>query len=138
MSRQFVPFCLSNCADCGVGTFTIGEYYMVKDDIWEEAWAGRRKSWTSLPGQEILCIGCLESRIGRTLMSCDFTDSPVNRDDHDRKSDRLINRLTTQTGYIKGGLDGLIEWMAQGWLKKLPKHERDRAYKAWQEMRDEL
>jgi hypothetical protein len=40
---------------------------MVNDEVWEAAWACRRKSWHALPGQEILCIGCLEKRIGRTL-----------------------------------------------------------------------
>src|SRR3974390_1908830 len=88
-------FVLSSCADCGVGTFGIGEYYMVKDEIWEQAAitgqglpcgtvnlrnAGRRKDWHSLDGQEMLCIGCLEKRIGRTLMRCDFTDAPINTD----------------------------------------------------------
>ena len=42
--------------------------YMVKDDVWEQAWCGRRKSWHGkIPGQEILCIGCLEKRLGRTI-----------------------------------------------------------------------
>jgi hypothetical protein len=68
------PVCISNCADCGVGTWTIGEYYMVHDEVWEQAWAGRRKAWHGkVPGQEILCIGCLEARIGRTLTYGDFT-----------------------------------------------------------------
>jgi hypothetical protein len=29
------------CADCGIGTITAGEYYMVHDDVWEQAWAER-------------------------------------------------------------------------------------------------
>jgi hypothetical protein len=46
---------------------------MVRDEVWEQAWAGRRKAWHGkLPGQEILCIGCLEARIGRTLKRDDF------------------------------------------------------------------
>jgi hypothetical protein len=37
---------------------------MVHEDIWEQAWAGRRKRWQKdLHGRlEILCIGCLEER----------------------------------------------------------------------------
>jgi hypothetical protein len=35
---------------------------MVHDRVWEQAWAGRRKPHHSkVPGQEILCIGCLEA-----------------------------------------------------------------------------
>ena len=64
MKTEHTPFCTT--IDCGVGTITLGEWYMVKDKVWEQAWAGRRKSWQSkVPGQEILCIGCLEQRIGR-------------------------------------------------------------------------
>jgi hypothetical protein len=88
------PRIISACADCGVGTFTLGEYYMVKDEVWELAWVGRRKPCQHLDGQETLCIGCLESRIGRRLWPCDFTDAPVNDLDNGDKSDRLRNRLT--------------------------------------------
>ena len=64
--------------------------------MWEQAWAGRRKAWHGkLPGQEILCIGCLEQRIGRTLVRCDFTDSPINDPHEETMSARLRDRLTT-------------------------------------------
>lgn len=40
---------------------------------------GPRKWWYGMAsGQEILCIGCLEQRLGRTLMDYDFTDARVN------------------------------------------------------------
>jgi hypothetical protein len=70
---------------------------MVRDEIWEAAWAGRRKPWHALDGQEILCIGCLERRIGRTLMAWDFTNAPVNDpyDEENWMSNRLWDRLTT-------------------------------------------
>ena len=87
------PRILSRCADCGVGTLTLGEYYMVKDAVWEQAWTGRRKPWHGNPGQEILCIGCLEARIGRTLKYDDFTDAPVNDPTYSDISDRLRARL---------------------------------------------
>jgi hypothetical protein len=51
------PVVLGRCADCDIGTYTIGEWYMVRDEIWEAAWAGRRKPWHRIPGQEVLCIG---------------------------------------------------------------------------------
>ena len=44
--------------------------------VWEQAWVGRRKSWhAKVPGQEVLCIGCLEQRLGRTLIRRDFPRS---------------------------------------------------------------
>lgn len=38
------PSIISQCAGCGIGTLTLGEWYMVEDRIWQQAWAGRRKS----------------------------------------------------------------------------------------------
>jgi hypothetical protein len=75
---------------------------MVRDDVWEQAWAGRRKSWQRrrhdgrelVEGQEVLCIGCLEQRLGRTLMACDFIDVPCNDPNQKRMSERLRDRLT--------------------------------------------
>jgi hypothetical protein len=67
------PQIVSACADCGLGTIQLGEWYMVKDAAWEQAWCRRRKWWHGLPGQEVLCIGCLEKRLGRTLVAGDFT-----------------------------------------------------------------
>lgn len=77
------------CADCGVDTNEIHEYYMVTDLVWqlyaEDVDAG------------LLCIGCLEDRMGRELDAGDFSDCLLNELDMGwRKSDRLIERLTTQ------------------------------------------
>jgi hypothetical protein len=94
MTGQFIPVCISHCAECGVGTHTIGEWYMVHNNLWEQAWAGRRKAFHGkIPGQEILCIGCLEKRLGRTLTRTDFKDCPVNTDSSGHRSDRLRMRL---------------------------------------------
>ena len=30
------PVCISNCADCGIGCITTGEWFSVFDDVWEE------------------------------------------------------------------------------------------------------
>jgi hypothetical protein len=88
------PLIVSACADCGIGTIRIGEWYMVHDAVWEQAWAGRRKSWHGkVPGQEILCIGCLEIRLGRTLTAFDFTDAEVNDVGKGNISPRLRARL---------------------------------------------
>jgi hypothetical protein len=73
-SKRRHPSCPVCCADCGVCTSY--EWYMVHDDIWEQAWAGRRQylpvqdsqddaqltfGFEPLPQRqpEFLCIGCL-------------------------------------------------------------------------------
>jgi hypothetical protein len=94
MTAQW-PLIVSTCADCGVGTIRLGEWYMVNDDVWEQAWAGRRKSWQGrVPGTEILCIACLEQRLGRTLMACDFIDVEVNSPSKHNISERMRDRLS--------------------------------------------
>jgi hypothetical protein len=126
------PLILTACADCGIGTATLGEWYMVKDEVWEQAWGGRRKSWHGrVPGQEVLCIGCLEARIGRTLMACDFTDASVNDPHENNISERLRDRLQRTEGTIHGA-DALFDMMAAGMLKALPPDKREKAWQAWQ------
>jgi hypothetical protein len=96
-----LPVHRSHCADCGHGTLALGEYYMVKDEVWEKAWANRRKPWHELFGLDILCIGCLERRLGRTLTPCDFTDAPINKlskNMSDRLRDRLSNEISCDSG----------------------------------------
>lgn len=100
----------SRCTDCGLGTVTAGEWYMVKDDVWEAAWTGRREPWHELPGQEILCIGCLEKRIGRTLVASDFTDDQIN--DRPRFNfARLHNRLSATVCTIAPIWEGNETWL---------------------------
>jgi hypothetical protein len=101
------------CVDCGVDVHETGEYYMLHDAVWNSAWIGRYRSPIGLDGQ--LCIGCLERRLGRTLMHCDFTDGPVNKERSPR-SDRLRDRLTTKTGSMT--FDGMIAWAVEGMLEK--------------------
>jgi hypothetical protein len=70
------PVCISNCSDCGIGCIAAGEWFSVSDDVWEEAWAGSRKPWHGkVIGQEILCVGCLERRIGRKLTGHDISSA---------------------------------------------------------------
>ena len=130
MTKGPWPICITNCADCGTGTFALGEYYMVHDDLWEQAWAGRRKPWHCIDGQEMLCIGCLEQRLGRTLLRCDFTDAPINDPDNPAISERLRDRMTTDNGNFKGP-DCLLAWMLEGMLEKLSEGEKAAVREAW-------
>jgi hypothetical protein len=94
MPRNARRFLGLHCVDCTVGTMTLDDYSCVHDSVWEEAWRGRRKPWHVIDDQEILCIGCLEKRIGRTLTRHDFTDVPINELGFFDQSARLRDRLT--------------------------------------------
>ena len=69
------------CFDCGIDTLaTGGDWYMVHNDLWKLAWPNTKQASGRVekPLSEILCLCCLESRLGRTLTPADFTDAPIN------------------------------------------------------------
>ena len=77
---------LFDCVDCNVDTSHLGEYYTVRDDVWYAAMQGFNNG--------MLCIGCLEKRLGRVLTPADFPDYPINMHPNGwHKSDRFIDRL---------------------------------------------
>lgn len=81
------------CADCRVDTYVIGEYYMIDHKLWRHAWRKRRR-----PGAKpILCIGCVERRVGRTLMASDFIEAPVNNPRDPYMSERMRERVTAES-----------------------------------------
>lgn len=57
------------CMDCQMDTNQAQQYYMLKMSVWYRI------------NQEIdgmLCIECVEKRLGRKLVASDFTNAPVN------------------------------------------------------------
>jgi hypothetical protein len=62
------------------------EHYFVSLDLWLMAVGG-------ISG--MLCIGCLEHRIGRPLDARDFTSAHINNPKLYPMSDRLRNRITS-------------------------------------------
>ena len=80
-----IDFC---CVDCGFDTNKGHEYYMVTDKVWSAA--GMKQCHKI--GDGMLCIGCLENRIGRKLKAKDFPEYPINQGFF-RYSKRLKNRL---------------------------------------------
>lgn len=85
------------CTDCGVDTLAVtpaedSEYYMVHAAIWRMA--------TKTRPAYLLCVGCLETRIGRQLTSADFTDAPVNDPNKESMSDRLRSRMLTPASAV--------------------------------------
>ncbi len=75
-----------NCDDCGMSTFY--ELYVVHDGLWDQYGS----EW-------MLCVGCLESRVGRQLVTEDFTAANFNPHQLNNfkhpKSERLVSRLTS-------------------------------------------
>lgn len=99
--------------DCGVDTAAIDEYYHVWEDVWFAAlgveWHGPpvfnacrdHINWSLWPNVEIpwsaieagyLCLGCLETRLGRKLDRSDFSDAPVNTG-YEPRSERMLDRI---------------------------------------------
>lgn len=93
----------TRCQDCGLNTCPRWrlrgrvEMYMVLDRVWDAAGmpsevrlspAGR--FFVFSPG--VLCIGCLERRLGRRLTPPDFEDVPLN-EPHENMTLRLADRL---------------------------------------------
>jgi hypothetical protein len=74
------------CGDCGVRVFECGEYYSLRDSVWKSV---ARKS-------EMLCVGCIEERLGRLLVNRDFRPCPLTDEiplNPRNYSARLISRV---------------------------------------------
>jgi hypothetical protein len=73
------------CFDCGRDTWD--EYFMLDNALWERTTTIRSRS-------AMLCVGCVERRLGRRLRRRDFTDVPINEPQFPwEKSVRLLSRL---------------------------------------------
>lgn len=77
---------MQDCMDCGWNTRALNEYYRVHDKVWLSVVPN---------GAGMLCISCLEKRLGRMLMREDFSlDTPINADSvHWPKSILLRKRM---------------------------------------------
>lgn len=85
--QKFIPADINpefDCKDCKQNTSIMDEYYMVRDQVWRNE-ARMRKG--------MLCIGCLERRIDRKLLSIDFIYAPINFHNFFPQSERLRSRL---------------------------------------------
>lgn len=72
------------CLDCNVDTGHISEHYFIKTDVWMKV-VGSNKG--------MLCVGCLEKRLGRKLNCNDFTLCYLNDPRTNNMSDRLRSRI---------------------------------------------
>lgn len=87
------------CQDCGHDTYMMGELYMLQFYLWEKA--------TETRYAQMLCIGCVEERLGRRLERSDFINCPLNFELRytKRQSLRLRSRLrkTQEQGRNENG-----------------------------------
>lgn len=74
------------CLDCNIDTGRIGEFYYLKEEIWNSV----------APKVGMLCIDCLEKRLKRKLKSSDFDSCFLNSLKFGQKSAKLIDRLTSK------------------------------------------
>ncbi len=72
------------CLDCYIDTSKANELYMLQDETWK---------LTGLGKVGMLCVGCIESRIGRKLTATDFNNSYLNNYRTASKSARLVSRM---------------------------------------------
>ena len=70
MGEHMTCYDQDECIDCGVDCIELAEYYMVTDACWERAGMD--------PHGGMLCVGCLEKRLGKHLQPRNFTDCPLN------------------------------------------------------------
>jgi hypothetical protein len=70
-----------SCVDCQRNTAEIGHWYMLHDHVWAGTGLG--------PEDGVLCLGCLQQRLGRWLRYTDF--KPTDRDNRaDWSSARMV------------------------------------------------
>jgi len=60
-----------HCIDCSKDTDVTEEFYMLRNDLWCRL---VRRPWR----RGMLCLDCVERRLGRSLHKGDFANVPVN------------------------------------------------------------
>jgi hypothetical protein len=144
--RRFEP---SPCWDCGVDTTAVGENFFVNNEVWAEADmdplidvdAEFTAMWRLDPpklkrevyGGYFLCVGCLETRLGRALKPDDFQKIIYNDPRLRNTSARLRSRVV---GVECRSVDDIPAEVWQEWEIKRVAH--DQYTKAWQQEWDAL
>jgi hypothetical protein len=61
LRHRLLPIICTQCVDCGLDTFAADEWFMVRNEVWEQVWEGRRAPWyRKVPGAEIRQPGAPE------------------------------------------------------------------------------
>lgn len=92
------------CKDCDINTSDIDEYYTLWNELWWKV-TGHYKKFNEIKFYDfcnsredyMLCIGCVENRLGRKLKPKDFPSNPLNKQNkkgYPNSSARLYKRIT--------------------------------------------
>lgn len=76
-----------SCLDCKIDTGKTHEHYFINTVTWLSVVQTTKG---------MLCVGCIETRLGRQLVAADFPQVSVNSPSYEPKSLRLLNRM----GYL--------------------------------------
>lgn len=77
-----------HCLDCGVNTGPTEEYFMLRHELWRRLVSRRDRGG-------MLCLRCVELRLGRGLCRADFLPVPAN-EQQARLCEGLAKRLAAQ------------------------------------------
>jgi hypothetical protein len=72
------------CLQCGGNTSQMKEHYFVKPEVWYAAHSSEAG---------MLCVACLEGRLGRELNASDFTGAHINDPRRNAMSALLRSRV---------------------------------------------
>jgi hypothetical protein len=113
------------CKDCGMDTEPwpphrgTQEHYMVKDEVWQAAGMPPGKSGgddgLATVGGGILCIGCIEKRLGRLLTIDDFTPITHSLLKECQNTPRLLSRAGVS--FMAVANDPLPDHIVDRWLE---------------------
>jgi hypothetical protein len=113
------------CKDCGMDTEPwpphrgTQEHYVVKDDIWQQAGMPLGKvdpdNYLAISGGGILCVGCLERRLGRLLTNDDFSPITLDLLRDCQNTPRLLSRVGI--AFMAVANDPLPEHIVDQWLE---------------------
>jgi hypothetical protein len=113
------------CKDCGIDTEPwpphrgTQEHYVVKDHIWQQAGMPLGKmdsdNYLAITGGGILCVGCLEKRLGRLLTIDDFSPITLDLLKGCQNTPRLLSRVGI--AFMAVANDPLPEHIVDQWLE---------------------
>ncbi len=110
-----------NCKFCGNSTYN--EYYMVTDAVWNKAHCKTG----------FVCVGCIETRLGRNLTFQDFKHVPCNWLPFDMpKSPRLQSRLYVPREARGEIVSGVLDFLKRHWQDAAKKERAAAFLNDWQ------
>lgn len=83
------------CVDCKRDTYALGHYYMVHDEVWAASGLGKTDG--------MLCLDCLQGRIGQWLAIEDFRPTDDENRDAWGGRDRMLPDVPSRHVAVRQG-----------------------------------